>query len=409
MRAPDNLARMRTWITATRWRWIGAALVAALAACHTAPPPTAAGPPTTTAAPPSLPARSPSPSSSVPADCVTATLGRLSLAERAGQLLMVGVAVDAPDRLGTTVRRYHLGGVFLHGRSTRRAADLRDDLGELQDRAALPLLISLDQEGGSVQTLKGPDFPLIPSALRLGAGSAATLRATTRDAARRLAAIGVTVNLAPVADTVPAALGADNPPIGAFHRQYGSDPGQVAADIRTVVSASRDAGVLTVLKHFPGLGRVRVNTDTSTGAIDATASTGDPYLEPFAAGIRAGSAAVMISSASYPRLDPTAVAAFSRPIVTGLLRERLGFRGLVVSDDLGAARAVSGVPVGARAVRFVAAGGDLVLTIRPQDAAPMAAALIARAEKDQAFQGRVADAARHVLIAKQRAGLLRCG
>ncbi|WP_433292543.1 glycoside hydrolase family 3 N-terminal domain-containing protein [Actinoplanes sp. CA-030573] len=402
---------------------IGLAAALALAGCGSTPPSTvAASPSAAVPASPSLPSPSvpppsvpsmavpppPSPSPSVSADCVTRTLGKLSPAEQAGQLLMVGISVNAPSGLGDTVRRYHLGGVFLHGRSTHSAGQLRGDIAGLQKRSALPLLISLDQEGGNVQTLKGADFPLLPSAEKLGAGSQAALRDTTRDSARRLAGIGVTVNLAPVADTVPASIGEDNPPIGYWHRQFGSDPARVAADIRTVVPAGQGAGVLSVLKHFPGLGRVRFNTDLSTKAVDATATVNDPYLGPFQAGIAAGSAAVMISSARYPKLDGSAIAAFSRPIVTGLLRERLGFRGLVMSDDLGAAVALDPVPVGQRAVRFVAAGGDMVLTIRPTDAAPMADALIERAAHDAAFRARVTDAARHVLQAKARAGLLRC-
>jgi beta-N-acetylhexosaminidase len=152
-----------------------------------------------------------------------------------------------------------------------------------------------------------------------------------------------------------------------------------------------------------------VNTDTSTGSVDSTATAKDPYLEPFAAGIQAGSAAVMVSSASYPRLDRRAIAAFSTPIITGLLRRRLGFTGMIMSDDLGAAGAVAAVPVGQRAVRFVAAGGDLVLTIRPEDAAPMTGALVAEAQRSPAFAARVADAAGHVIRAKYTAGLLRCG
>jgi len=321
---------------------------------------------------------------------------------------MVGIEVGAPSGLRDSVRRYNLGGVFLHGRSQRSAAGLRGDIATLQKRAAVPLLISLDQEGGNVQTLKGPDFPALPTAEKLGAAPAATIRDTTRDSARRLAGIGVGINLAPVADTVPASLGEGNPPIGFWHRQFGSDPARVAADLRTVVPASQGAGVLTALKHFPGLGRTRSNTDTSTKAVDATTTANDPYLEPFRAGIQAGSAAVMISSARYPKLDDDAIAALSEPIVTGLLRDRLGFHGLIMSDDLGAAVAVGGVPVGERAVRFIAAGGDEVLTIRPPDAAPMAAALIERAGHDAAFRARVTDAARHVLQAKERAGLLRC-
>ncbi|HEU4347274.1 MAG TPA: glycoside hydrolase family 3 N-terminal domain-containing protein [Actinoplanes sp.] len=332
----------------------------------------------------------------------------MSVPEQAGQVLMIGTPVDDPGRIGTAIARYHLGGVFLAGRSTRPARALRSDIEALQDRADVPLLVALDQEGGSVQTLKGADFPLIPSARRLGGGPPAKLRGTVRDTARRLAGIGVTVNLAPVADTVPADVGGGNPPIGAFHRQYGSDPEAVADDIAQVVPASQDAGVLTVLKHFPGLGRVRANTDTSTEAIDRTATVDDPYLEPFAAGIKAGSAGVMVSSASYPKLDPKRIAAFSKPIVTGLLRERMGYPGMIMSDDLGAADATESVPVGGRAVRFVAAGGDLVLTIRPEDAEPMSEALIAAAGEDQAFAARLSEAARHVLHAKDRAGLLEC-
>jgi beta-N-acetylhexosaminidase len=384
----------------------------ALAGCSSQPP--AAPPPSPSSVESPPPAPSPSlPLSAAPAptpsaDCVTETLGRLSLAEQTGQLLMVGIGVDAPSMIGYSVRRYHLGGVFLHGRSTRGAAGLRSDIAALQKRADVPLLISLDQEGGNVQTLKGADFPVLPTAQKLGAEPAATIRDTTRDSARRLAGIGVSINLAPVADTVPASLGEGNPPIGFWRRQFGSDPVRVAADIRTVVPASQGAGVLTALKHFPGLGRVRANTDTSTKAVDATTTADDPYLEPFRAGIRAGSEVVMMSSARYPKLDDDAIAAFSEPIVTGLLRDRLGFRGLIMSDDLGAAAAVGQVPAGERAVRFVAAGGDEVLTIRPPDAAPMAAALIDRAGHDAAFRARVTDAARHVLAAKERVGLLRC-
>ena len=390
-------------------RSLAAAAVAVLltvSGCTTDPadPPIAA--PSSAAAPSSTsPSSAPPPP---PKDCVTETLDSLDLPERVGQLLMIGAAVNAPSGLGDTVRRYHLGGVFLRGRSTHSAAELKSDIAALQKQAPMPMLLAVDQEGGSVQTLKGPDFPRLPSAHRLGSGPAVTLRDTTGTSARRLKAIGVNLNLAPVADTVPTSIGTGNPPIGAFRREFGSDPAKVAAAIRTVVPASQDAGVLTTLKHFPGLGRVRVNTDVSRGATDTVATVDDPYLSPFKAGIESGSAAVMISSARYPKIDPDAIAAFSKPIITGLLRQRIGFDGLVISDDLGAARAVTSFSPAQRAVRFVAAGGDMVLTIVAADAAPMAGALINRAESDQSFRARVDEAARHVLETKKRAGILPC-
>jgi beta-N-acetylhexosaminidase len=398
--------RMREFVTV-----ITAAVVAVATAGCQSPDDRSAGQATAAPAPSGAPSPSPSPSPAPgPQDCVAATVAKMDRTEQAGQLLMIGTQIADPTTLAGTVGKLHLGGVFLAGRSSRSAAALEQDIAGLQRAGDGQLLIALDQEGGDVQTLKGPDFPRVPTAVTQGTWSAATLRAHTTDEAKRLAAIGVNLNLAPIADTVPASIGRANPPIGAFNRQFGSTPAAVAADIRAIVPASQSAGVLTTLKHFPGLGRVRANTDTSTKAVDTTTTTKDSYLEPFAAGIEAGTAAVMVSSARYPKLDRKAVAAFSRPIVTGLLRDKLGFQGLVMSDDLGAAGAVAAVRPGERAVLFIGAGGDLVLSIRPQDAAPMVNALVAAAKDSPAFARRVTEAATHVIAAKQRAGLLSgCG
>jgi beta-N-acetylhexosaminidase len=369
--------------------------------------PTTAGPSTAPSAPP--PTRTEAQRAEA---CVQSTLVRLPLAARVGQLLMIGAPATSPQSLAAAVREDRLGGVFLHGRSAQSAATVRAGIQRLQTAAAaaggIGLQIAVDQEGGLVQTLRGAGFPRIPSAVEQGRMNLADLRTGTTDWARRLAAAGVTLDLAPVADTVPAGFAASNPPIGAVDRQYGSTPDRVAADVRTVVTAAQAAGVLTTLKHFPGLGRVRANTDTASTAVDPTTTADDPYLTPFGSGIRAGSAAVMVSSARYPRLDSQSIAAFSSEIVTGLLRDRLGFTGLVISDDLGAAAAVRSVSPGQRAVRFVRAGGDMVLTVRPGDAQPMITALLAAARASAAFGARVTDAARHVLRSKYRAGQLRC-
>ena len=127
----------------------------------------------------------------------------------------------------------------------------------------------------------------------------------------------------------------------------------------------------------------------------------------FAAAIRAGVPFVMMSTADYSRLDPGVPAAFSHRVVTDLLRGRLGFRGVVISDDLGAAAQVSSYSPGQRAVRFVEAGGDLVLTVVASQAAQMSAALVTRATTDRAFRALVDAAALRVLQVKQARGLLR--
>jgi beta-N-acetylhexosaminidase len=342
--------------------------------------------------------------------CVTTTMANMTPQQLVGQLMMVGTPIANPASVDKLIRTYGIGGVFLSGRSHQTASQLSTAIAALQASApaGVGLLIALDQEGGEVQTLQGADFPPIPTALAQGRLSQSALHTQVVAWSGRLAAIGVSMDLAPVADTVPTSIGTRNPPIGAFDREYGSDPTAVAADIATVVAAAQSTGVLVTLKHFPGLGRVLKNTDTATGAVDTVATTHDPYLAPFAAGIRAGAGAVMMSSASYPNLDPHAVAAFSAPIVTGLLRQQLGFGGLIVSDDLGAAAAVSAVPVGQRGVRFVDAGGDLVLTVAPATAASMIDGLVAAAQASPVFTAKVQAAARQILRTKYAAHLLPC-
>jgi beta-N-acetylhexosaminidase len=345
--------------------------------------------------------------SATPPSCAQRTLDRLDLPSRAGQLLMVGVAATDPVAGVGQLSGVPVGGVFLRGRSSAGAAAVGAAVAQVQAASALPLEVAVDQEGGLVQTLTGPGFDSIPTALAQGALPADTLRAAATSWAGQLRAAGITMDLAPVADTVPAGTGKVNPPIGASDRQYGSDPARVAAAVGTVVRALQDTGVAATAKHFPGLGRVERDTDTDTGATDPETSPTDPYLQPFAAAVDAGTAAVMASSATYPRLDPGRLAVFS-PAVLGLLRGQLRFHGVVVTDDLGQAVAPSGVPVGQRAVDAVTAGVDLVLTVRTADAVPMSAALVDRATTNPAFAAQVGVSALRVLTLKERFGQLTC-
>jgi beta-N-acetylhexosaminidase len=392
-----------------------AVLVAGLVAGCSAPAP-APGPTSAISSPP--PASSTStPSASAPvgdpaAVCARALLDPMEATARAAQLLMVGVpAADAASG-AQLVRSELLGGVFLAGRSSLGVSRTRAAVDALQ-RAALGatgmrLLVGTDQEGGQVQTLSGPGFSDIPSALEQGSWSTPRLRAKTQSWAAQLTAAGITLDLAPVADTVAPADRDDNPPIGRYDREYGGDPAVVASRVAVVVSAMRGVRLGSTVKHFPGLGRVDANTDTSTRAVDPVVTADDPNLRPFSAGIAAGATAVMISSARYPRLDPARLAMFSPAIVTGLLRQRMAYTGLVISDDVGRAIAVQSLTPQQRALAFVGAGGDVVLTVVPSDAAPMVAALAARAAQNATFASLVDAAAYRVLLTKVRAGLARC-
>jgi beta-glucosidase-like glycosyl hydrolase len=206
---------------------------------------------------------------------------------------------------------------------------------------------------------------------------------------------------------VPAGAEEANPPIGVFSRQYGSTADVVVAAAGTVVDGLAAHGVTATLKHFPGLGRVQANTDTSPRVVDDVTAAGDAQVAAFGR-LAASPAApmVMLSSAVYDRIDPTAEAMFSRVVVTDLLRGQLRFAGPIMTDDVGRAKAVAAVAPGDRAVRFLAAGGTLVLTVEAGLVPEMIDAVLARSAADPAFAAQV-DAALHTaLLAKARAGLL---
>lgn len=379
--------------------------------------PTTAAPPTSapgTSVPPTA-ARTNTPPRSRVADVVTRTLAQLTLEQRVGQLLMVGgAATGVPSSTRTAVTTYHAGNVMLTGRSgagVTTTARVTRRVRALTTRSAtggVPLLVATDQEGGAVQVLRGPGFTSVPSALTQGGWTTSLLRSQATAWGRQLRAAGVDVDLAPVADTVPSRAAArTNAPIGRFSRQFGYTIAVVGPHAVAFGQGMATAGVLTSAKHFPGLGRVTGNTDVTRRVTDTVTTRRDPLLAPFRQAVAAGTPLVMMSTAVYARIDPSAPAAFSRTIVTGMLRGDLGFRGVVISDDLGAAAQVAAYAPGDRAVAFVRAGGDVVLTVDPATVPAMYRALLARARTDPAFRAQVDAAVRRVLVAKRTAGLLR--
>jgi beta-N-acetylhexosaminidase len=348
------------------------------------------------------------------ASCAARQSAEMSLEQKVGQLFIGGVDADEPaDAELAAVRKLHLGGVILTGGSNSGTGATRRVSDRVQDAATtggVRLWVSADQEGGKVQHLKGPGFDAMPTAVEQGKLGADELRTRARGWGGQLSAAGVNVDLAPVLDTVPAELGSDNKPVGFLERNYGTTPDAVAAHGTAFQAGMTNAGVTPAVKHFPGLGRVLGNTDETKDVKDDVTTRDDPYLEPFRAATRAQEAPlVMISSARYTRIDPNNMAAFSTTVLTGMLREDLGFDGVIVSDDLGAAAVVEDVPVRERALRFLSAGGTVVLSVDAGTLPEMVGAVLQRARSDEQFRARVEADAERVVKAKGGAGLLGCG
>lgn len=332
-----------------------------------------------------------------------------SLEEKVGQLFMVGVDVHAHAAISDqVVRDLHVGNVFLAGRTTagvQRVKNLVELFTGLVGPAtthSTPMFIATDQEGGKVQVLRGPGFSDIPSALDQSTLSSEVLRGHAVQWGTELASAGVNLDLAPVMGLVPdAAAAATNPPIGALQRNYGFTVADVTSHANAFSAGMEQAGVAVAIKHFPGLGSATANTDTATGVTDTTTTATSPQVAAFRSGIDAGAAFVMTSTAVYAQIDPTQPAAFSRAVVQGLLRDTLGFRGLVITDDLSAAAQVTGWSPGDRAVKAIEAGNDIVLASHSPDVVPeMVAAVVQRARSDPAFAAVVDAAAARVVGAK---------
>ncbi len=379
-------------------------------------PPTSPASPTSrssTAAPTA--SGDPAPSTSPVPAAVQAAYRRMTPAQRAGQLFMAGTpATTASAAVLGVIRRQHVGSVILTGRSHASVSATRAVSRRLQAAATaaatggVPLVVAADQEGGNVQVLQGPGFSRMPTALTQGGWGVVPLKASARTWGQQLAAAGVNLNLAPVMDTVPSPQAArTNAPIGFYRREFGYTPSTVATHGTAFLTGMASAGVATSVKHFPGLGRVRGNTDTTAGVTDTVTTSTDPYLRPFAAGVRAGAPFLMPSTAYYSRIDPRHPAAFSPTVLQGLVRRQLGFTGVVISDDLGSAKQVARWTPGQRAIMFVDAGGDMVLTVDPSVAPAMVQAVTARMASSPAFARKVDAAALRVLTVKHRMGLLR--
>lgn len=336
-------------------------------------------------------------------------LASLSLAQRVGQLFMVGSTASAaqPVTLDALVNR-HVGNIFLSGRTSLGVDATAAVVGKFTalvnttTTAGLPLLVATDQEGGFVQVLHGPGFSRIPSGLDQGGMAPKGLLTSAQEWGSQLAAAGVNMDLAPVVDQVSSATSApNNPPIGRYDREFGFDVSTIEAHATAFRDGMATSNVVTVVKHFPGLGFVTANTDISSGVTDTVTGPGGPNVGIYRNQIAAGAPCIMISSAIYARIDGTVPAVFSRKVVSGLLRDQLGFTGVIMSDDLSGATQVLAWSPAQRAILAIEAGVDIVLVSKdPTVAAEMVDAVLAKAQSDPTFTALVDAAARKVVALK---------
>ena len=353
---------------------------------------------------------------------VDKTLASLTLDEKIGQLIVsslestyIAADSDAYSRLADLVTRQHVGGFVVFGGAEAvppvllnptygsvtlgQPLEAAATLNRLQRLSKIPLMNAADFEFGvGMRIAGGTQFP---HAMAFGAaGDLALAEQAGRIVAEESRALGIQVDFAPVADVNSNPR---NPVINT--RSFGEDPAKVGALAAAFARGLRAGGVLATLKHFPGHGDTDVDTHLGLALIPHDRERLDAIeLAPFRAGLAAGADAVMVAHVELPKIDPAGVpSTFSGPTITGLLRDALGFRGLVYTDSMSMAAVAKLATPGDAAVRAIKAGADIVLH-SPDDAAA-AAGLKAAVDRGEIPVVRLDESVRRVLAAKARLGL----
>jgi beta-N-acetylhexosaminidase len=360
---------------------------------------------------------------------VIALLRHMTLEQKVGQLFVIEVAgrdantvtdtakavnqrlfgVDTPAQ---AIAKYRPGGVIYY--TTRNNDDNIGDPAQvatlsnglqtaaLSQRDHIPLQISVDQEGGALVARFGAPATQMPGNMALGAGrSAADARRSAEVIGTELAAVGVTQDYAPVSDVN---VNPNNPVIGI--RSIGSDPGLVSELASAQVRGYHAGGIASVAKHFPGHGDTGV--DSHFGLPEVTHTLEQIHqidLPPFEADIAAGVDTIMTAHVVMPAIDPGVPATMSHKILTGLLRDELGFDGVIVTDALDMAGATATYPPDVAPVQAMLAGADQLL-VPPQMDTAYEAVLDAVLSGEISRQ-RLDKSVSRILLHKFRRGLFR--
>ena len=299
----------------------------------------------------------------------------LPLEAMIGQMLMVGFTGDgtAPknrnlQNILEDIRAGRIGGVILfdldwqtkkRGRNIVSTSQVKALTTLLQKNAPVPLFIAVDQEGGRVQRLReGHGFSETPSAESLGKGTSKATYQTAQKLGKGLRDLGITVNFAPVADI---ATTADSPAIGRLERAFGADPTTVAEHAAAFAKGLAENGVASCYKHFPGHGSARA--DSHHTLTDITKTWSEAELLPYTPKHLPQGIPLMVMTGHlvHAALDPEHPATLSEAVTTGLLREKLGWQGVIVTDDLEMNAVHAFYSMEKRIALAVNAGADIIL------------------------------------------------
>lgn len=332
-------------------------------------------------------------------------IASMSLDDEIGQMIMIGFSeqqMDAP--LAYEIQHFHVGSAIIYAFNIKDATQLKQLTGDMQGDASLPLLIATDQEGGSVNRLEALEGPT-PSAADIGAtNNPSVARQRGVQDAQALAQLGINLNLAPVVDVLNTSGG------DVVSRSFGSTPARVTKMAGAYLQGLQSTGkVAGTLKHFPGLGDVPVDPHATLYTLSRSRSQLESIdWAPYRALIATGQVqAVMSTHVVLGAIDPTRPASLSKPALTGILRDELGFNGVLITDGI-YMHALANYSLDQIAVDAVDAGNDIICSTYSIESIQQVVDAITAAVADGTLtRSRIDDSVRRILLLKLRLGLLK--
>lgn len=346
-------------------------------------------------------------------DPIVQFMDKLTIEQKVGQLIIINVREESTgkayvamsDEITARINRISPGGILFFGGSIVDIPQISDFITELQSLSQIPLFISADVEGGSINRLRSSDkmhATALPDNALIGVTGdveAAVLKGQI--IAREMFALGFNLNLAPVADVL---TNPENTVIGA--RSFGSDPEMVSQMVANTVISMHDENVGTVLKHFPGHGDTLKDTHTGSVSVNFDLERLETVeFLPFLSGIDAGTDGIMTAHILVPEITGDHMpATLSHVMITDILREKLGFEGFIMTDSMSMAAITRLWSDGDAAVLAVEAGIDLILN--PHTASEAYDALISAVEEGRISEERLDESVYRILKGKLSLGIM---
>ncbi|HEX8996123.1 MAG TPA: glycoside hydrolase family 3 N-terminal domain-containing protein [Ktedonobacterales bacterium] len=335
---------------------------------------------------------------------VNSLISRMSLDEELGQMIMIGFnETQMDDALAYQIQQLHVGSAILYAFNIKSGDQVKQLVSGMQADATIPLLISTDQEGGEVNRLAAVEGNTPSAAMVAATNNPAIARQRGQQDAQALAQLGINLNLAPVVDVLNTSGG------DVQSRTFGATPDKVTTMAGAYLAGLQQSGqVAGTLKHFPGLGDVPVDPHATLYTLNRSRADLERIdWAPYRALLATGQVqAVMSTHIILSAIDPTRPASLSQPVLTGILRNELGFNGVIITDGI-YMHALQDYSLDQIALYAVQAGNDIICsTYSIQSTEEVIATLKSAIQSGQLSKSHIDDSVRRILLLKLRLGLL---